>query len=154
MATQKHDSQVVTMKTRIAENEPQAETSLTIVWDDEAAARSFAIRAVKVAAQALMRAAGDIPAEFTVSVSELAKRERGGFAAKPSANNAKRMMAKLDDAEYRAALLAIGLNVREADRLVAARKVNAAMSAPVGNEARAAARKPSAPVITKPTRNK
>lgn len=154
MATKQNEatlpaSEVVTLKCRVAEGEPQSEVRLTINWDDVKAERTFALRGVKIAAQALMRASGAIPAELTVSVSELAKRERGGFAMKPSASNAKRLMAKLSDDEYRAALLAIGINEREATRLVAARKTNEAMSAPVGTEAKRAARKPSAVTTTK-----
>lgn len=135
-------SETITRKARVAEGEPQAEVSLTINWDDRKAEREFARRSVVIAAQAIMRASGDIPSELTVSVSELAKRERGGFAMKPTATNAKRLMGKLSDDEYAAALAAIGINAAEVRRLVAARRTTPAMSAPVGTEAKRVAMKP------------
>lgn len=142
-------SNVYAMKCRVAEGEAQSEVKLTVNWDSPEAERTFATRGVKIAAQALMRASGTIPAELTVSVSELAKRERGGFAMKPTANNAQRLMGKLDDAEYSAALTAIGIAAGEVRRLVAARKSNPVMAAPVGTAAKAAARKPGLVTVTK-----
>lgn len=111
----------VVIKTRVEENSPQSECKLSIIFDDAKAERAFAIRAVKIAAQAMMRASGNIPAELTVSVSELSKRERGGFAMKPSAANANRLMAKLDDAQYADALAAIGIPAAAIKALVAKR---------------------------------
>ena len=112
-----------TIKSRVADGEPQHETALTIHWDDDTATREFARRGVVIAAQSVMRATGDIPAEFAVTVSELAKRERGGFAMKPTPQNAQRMMAKLDDVQYADALRRIpGINERDITRLVANRK--------------------------------
>jgi len=117
-----HDTTEVSMKTSTDENSDAHETKLSIVWDSEKDARTFATRGVKIAAQAILRALGDIPAEYTVVISELAKRERGGFAMKPTPQNAQRMMAKLDDAQYAEALRGIGVNERDITRLVANRK--------------------------------
>lgn len=152
MTTELKKSEVVTMKCRVAEGEPQSEVALTINWDDAVAERAFAIRGVKIVAQAMVRASGAIPADLTVSVSELSKRERGGFAMKPTPENAKRMMSKLDDAQYAAALTSIGIPAGTVRQLVSTRKSNAAPAALVGTEAKRAARKPSVPVVTKPTK--
>jgi len=122
MATALEKVTTHTIKTRVADGEPQSEVALTIHWDDDAAVREFARRGVVIAAQSVMRATGDIPAEFSVTVSELAKRERGGFAMKPTPQNAQRMMAKLDDAQYADALRGIGVNERDIPRLVTNRK--------------------------------
>ena len=115
-------STVHTIKSRVAEGEPQVETALTIHWDDDTATREFARRGVVIAAQSVMRATGDIPAEFAVTVSELAKRERGGFAMKATPQNAQRMMSKLDDTQYADALRGIGVPERDIPRLIANRK--------------------------------
>ena len=146
-----NDNMVVeTLKTRVEEGAPQSETKLTITWDDPKAERAFATRGVRIAAQAMMRASGAIPAELAVTVSELAKRERGGFSMKPTSANAKRMMDKLSDAEYSAALLSIGIADREVARMVANRvKLNVA---PVGTEAKAEARRPGKATVTKPAK--
>ena len=116
-----HDTTTATLKTKVDASSTQSETVLTIVWDDAKAEREFATRGVKIAAQSILRATGDIPAEYSVTVSELAKRERGGFAMKPTPQNAQRMMAKLDDAQYAEALNAIGVSARDVARLVASR---------------------------------
>lgn len=121
MATEAKNETLETLKTRVEEGAPQSETKLTIHWDDAKAERAFATRGVRIAAQAMMRASGSIPAELSVTVSELAKRERGGFAMKPTAANANRLMAKLSDAEYITALTNIGISARDAQRMVANR---------------------------------
>lgn len=139
---------VETLKTRIEEGAVQSETKLSINWDDAKAERAFATRGVRIAAQAMMRASGTIPAELSVTVSELAKRERGGFAMKPTAANAQRVMLKLSDAEYAATLIGIGVAAAEVKRMVANR---AKVETPVGVEAKRAARAPSAVVVTKPS---
>jgi hypothetical protein len=115
------DTTTTKLKTRTAQGEAQHETLLTINWDDAKAERAFAERGVRVAAAAIWRAAGDIPATFSVNVSELAKRERGGFAMKPSAANAQRMMSKLSNDEYAVALASIGIDKRNIERMVKAR---------------------------------
>lgn len=140
-----------TVKARVDENSPQAECKLTIKWDDAAAERAFATRGVVIAAQAMMRASGTIPADLTVSVSELSKRERGGFAMKPSAANANRLMAKLDDTQYADALRQIGIGEGEIKRLVAARAklATATPTAPVGTAAKVAAKKPGPVAVVK-----
>ena len=113
---------VLKCKTRVDENSPtKVETAISVEWDDENATRMFAARGVVIAAQSIFRASGDIPAEYSVKVSELAKRERGGFTMKPTAQNAGRLMAKLSDDEYRAALVALGITAREVERMVTAR---------------------------------
>jgi len=152
VTTQKVNANVteLTRKCRVAEGEPQVEVKFHIDWDDATAERAFATRGVVIAAQSMMRASGSIPAEFAVKVSELAKRERGGFAMKPTPANAKRMIDKLSDAEYSAALLGIGINEREVARMVAVRAK--LPTAPVGTVAKAAARKPSPVTVTKPTK--
>lgn len=149
-ATELPSQSVETRKCRVSEGEPQTTCAITINWDDPKAERAFATRGVVIAAQSLMRAAGDIPAELSVSVSELAKRERGGFAAKPTANNARKLMGKLDDTEYAAALRAIGINEREITRLVAARPT--LPTAPVGVEAKRAAQRPGPVTTTRPNK--
>jgi hypothetical protein len=140
----KHETTTETMKTRISEGEQQTETKLTITWDSPKDERAFASRGVRIAAQAMMRAAGDIPAELTVSVSELAKRERGGFAAKPTPASAQRLMAKLDDVQYEAALVQCfpSLSAGDRKRLVAAR-TKAPVPAPVQTSRSAPTPKPA-----------
>lgn len=148
MATKVNDHvSLETLKTRVEEGAEQSETKLTINWDDAKAERAFATRGVRIAAQAMMRASGSIPAELSVTVSELAKRERGGFAMKPTAANAGRLMAKLSDEEYATALSAIGIGAKEVARMVSVREK---VTAPVGTEAKRAARKPGPVTITKP----
>ena len=107
-----------TMKTAIDKNSEPVETELTIKWDSPDAERQFATRGVKIAAQSILRALGDIPASYSVVVSELAKRERGGFAMKPTPANANRLMSKLSDADYRATLIGMGVAPRDAERIV------------------------------------
>ena len=128
MATQKLE---VKCKTAVSEGQPQVETALTIEYDDDAATREFAKRGVVIAWQNMMRATGDIPESAEVKVSELAKRERGGFAMQPTAKNANRIMAKLDDAEYAAALAQLGIAQRDITRLVANRVNTVVIPAPV-----------------------
>lgn len=153
MATKQQDanelpaSETVSIKCRVTEGEPQSEVKLTVNWDDEKAERNFALRGVKIAAQAMMRASGSIPADLAVSVSELAKRERGGFAMKPTAANAGRLMAKLSDEQYAEALAGIGISAGEVRRMVSARAKLPA--APVGVEAKRAATKPGPVTTTK-----
>lgn len=118
-ATEK--STTVKVKTAVSKDSPQVETELTIHWDDDAATREFARRGVKIAWQNEVRTIGEIPATAEVKVSELAKRERGGFALAPTAKNANRIMQKLDDTEYRAALIQMGVTPRDAERLVKSR---------------------------------
>ena len=108
----------VKMSTSPDENSESVETELTIKWDSPDAERTFATRGVKIAAQSILRALGDIPTSYTVTVSELAKRERGGFSMKPTAANANRLMAKLPDDEYRAALVSMGVAPRDVERIV------------------------------------
>jgi len=147
MANVKHDETNETIKTRVDENSAQSETKLVIIWDDAKAERTFASRGVRIAAQAMLRASGTIPAELTVNVSELAKRERGGFAMKPTPQNAQRLLDKLDNAQYAEALAAIGIGAGDIKRMVA----NRVKAAPlVGVEAKRDAKKPSAPIITTP----
>lgn len=100
----------VTCKTRVDEKSTEkVETKLTILWDDENATREFAKRGVVIAAQSIWRATGDIPASYEVRVSELAKRERGGFAMKPTPQNVMRLLGKMDDAQRVATLKELGL---------------------------------------------
>jgi len=82
-----------------------------------------------IAAQSVMRGTGDIPATFEVKVSELAKRERGGFAMKPTPQNAQRMMAKLTDVEYAETLAGMGMNKSEVARMIAHRAGTAKVAA-------------------------
>jgi len=117
------------VKTAIEKDGAQVVTALTIHWDDDAATREFARRGVVIAWQNMIRATGDVPTDGEVKVSELSKRERGGFAMKPTAANANRMMAKLSNDEYAAALATMGVSQRDITRLVATR-VNAAPAAP------------------------
>lgn len=123
-------SETITRKARVAEGEEQSECNITIHWDDPKAERDFARRGVVIAVQAILRASGEIPAEFSTSVSDLAKRERGGFATKPTATNAKRMISKLDDADYAKALTDIGIGAAEVRRLIAARAKAATQPTP------------------------
>jgi len=122
-------STVHQIKSRVAEGEAQVETALTIHWDDDTATREFARRGVVIAAQSVMRGTGDIPATFEVKVSELAKRERGGFAMKPTPQNAQRMMAKLTDVEYAETLAGMGMNKSEVARMIAHRAGTAKVAA-------------------------
>lgn len=146
MATKDENVVVETLKTRVEEGAPQSETKLTITWDDAKAERAFATRGVRIAAQAMMRASGAIPATLEVSVSELAKRERGGFAMKPTAANAGRLMAKLSDADYIAALVNIGVSAADAKRMAANR---VKVEAPVGTAAVKAAKRPGPVTVVK-----
>ena len=109
------------VKTAIEKDGEQTVTALTIHWDDDGATREFARRGVVIAWQNMMRALGDVPTDGEVKVSELAKRERGGFAMKPTAANANRMMSKLSNDEYAAALATMGVSQRDIVRLVANR---------------------------------
>ena len=98
-------------KTRLAAGGVANETALEIVWDGtDEQMRMFATRGVVIAAQSIMRATGDIPDTLTVSVAELAKRERGGFAMKATPENALRLIGKLDDAAMTTALTQLGMS--------------------------------------------
>lgn len=128
-ATEK--SSTVKCKTAIEKDAAQVETALTIHWDDDAALREFARRGVVIAWQNMIRATGEIPADAEVKISELAKRERGGFALAPTAKNATRIMAKLDDTQYADALRSMGVAPRDIARLVANRVNVSVIPAPV-----------------------
>jgi len=119
-------------KTRINEDATEKTvTELTINWDGtDEQMRMFATRGVVIAAQAIMRATGDIPATLTVSVAELAKRERGGFAMKATPENALRLIGKLDDAAMTTALLQLGMNKSDIARILANRPKSAAPITP------------------------
>ena len=114
-------------KTRINEDATEKTvTELTINWDGtDEQMRMFATRGVVIAAQAIMRATGDIPATLTVSVAELAKRERGGFAMKATPENALRLIGKLDDAAMTTALLQLGMSKSDIARILANRPKSA-----------------------------
>ena len=124
-------STTVKCKTAIEEGAAQVETSLTIHWDDDVALREFARRGVVIAWQNMIRATGDVPTDAEVKISELAKRERGGFAMKPTAANANRIMQKLDDTQYAAALVTMGVSQRDVAPLVANRVNVAVVPSPV-----------------------
>jgi len=114
-------------KTRINEDATEKTvTELTINWDGtDEQMRMFATRGVVIAAQAIMRATGDIPATLTVSVAELAKRERGGFAMKATPENALRLIGKLDDAAMTTALTQLGMSKSDIARILANRPKSA-----------------------------
>jgi len=119
-------------KTRINEDATEKTvTELTINWDGtDEQMRMFATRGVVIAAQAIMRATGDIPATLTVSVAELAKRERGGFAMKATPENALRLIGKLDDAAMTTALTQLGMSKSDIARILANRPKSAAPITP------------------------
>ena len=114
-------------KTRINEDATEKTvTELTINWDGtDEQMRMFATRGVVIAAQAIMRATGDIPATLTVSVAELAKRERGGFAMKATPENALRLIGKLDDAAMTTSLTQLGMSKSDIARILANRPKSA-----------------------------
>ena len=119
-------------KTRINEDATEKTvTELTINWDGtDEQMRMFATRGVVIAAQAIMRSTGDIPATLTVSVAELAKRERGGFAMKATPENALRLIGKLDDAAMTTALTQLGMSKSDIARILANRPKSAAPITP------------------------
>jgi len=119
-------------KTRINEDATEKTvTELTINWDGtDEQMRMFATRGVVIAAQAIMRATGDIPATLTVSVADLAKRERGGFAMKATPENALRLIGKLDDAAMTTALTQLGMSKSDIARILANRPKSAAPITP------------------------
>jgi len=119
MATENKTTHAI--KTRVQEGAEKHETALIIIWDDATAERTFASRGAIIAAQSIMRATGDIPAQYEVKISELAKRERGGFGMKPTAENAKRLLGKLPNDQYATALRELGISERDVTRMVAAR---------------------------------
>lgn len=120
-----------TVKCRVDENSEKHECVVSIEWDDASAERTFAARGAIIAAQSIMRATGDIPATYSVKISELAKRERGGFAMKPTAENAKRLLGKLPNDEFANALRAMGVSERDVQRMLAGRVQPAATPAKV-----------------------
>jgi len=118
-------------KTRLAAGGVANETALEIVWDGtDEQMRMFATRGVVIAAQSIMRATGDIPDTLTVSVAELAKRERGGFAMKATPENALRLIGKLDDAAMTTALTQLGMSKSDIARILANRPKSAAPITP------------------------
>ena len=109
-------------KTRLAAGGVVNETALEIVWDGtDEQMRMFATRGVVIAAQSIMRATGDIPDTLTVSVAELAKRERGGFAMKATPENALRLLGKLDADAMTTALMQLGMGKSDIARILANR---------------------------------
>ena len=99
------------VKTRLSENSPEkVETEITIEWDSPEAERTFATRQLGIVAQAIFRASGDIPASYHCKVSELAKRERGGFTMKATPESALRLLGKLNEADMTAALTQLGMS--------------------------------------------
>ena len=94
------------------------ESVLTIEIDDEGAADKFMARSVAIAWQSLCRAAGVIPEADTVKVSDMAKRQGGGFKATP-ASIANRV-TKMSIEDYRATLAALKLDAKTIERMVKA----------------------------------
>lgn len=100
-----------TIKTRLNKDATEKEvTEVTVIYDDPTAERMFASRGILITAQAIFRASGEIPATYEVKVSELAKRERGGFTMKATPDNALKLLGKLNDADMTVALTQLGMS--------------------------------------------
>lgn len=109
------------VKTRLNAGAPVQETRLTIVFDSEELVREFAMRAAVIAAQALYRDAGKIPAEETLSLTELRKRNAERGFAKPTPEKAAAAVDKLGDEAYAGVLRNLGMKEAEIKKLLAAR---------------------------------
>lgn len=93
----------IELKTRLNKDEKEGTTSkVTIELDDDAALQKFALRSAGIAWQAIARAAGVIPATDTVKLSDLAKRQGGGFKATPE--SLANRIGKMSADDYRATL--------------------------------------------------
>jgi len=126
------ETTIVKCKTRVDENATEKTvTELTINWDGtDEQMRMFATRGVVIAAQSIMRSTGDIPDTLTVSVAELAKRERGGFAMKATPENALRLLGKLDVNAMTTALTQLGMGKSDIARILANRPKSTAPVVP------------------------
>lgn len=116
----------VKFKTRLSEDSPEkVETTMIVTFDDENATREFAKRGVVIAAQNIFRTAGEIPAQYECKVSELAKRERGGFTMKATPENAAKLLSKLSDADATVMLQSLGMDKSAIARYLASRPKSA-----------------------------
>lgn len=83
----------VKVTTKLDKGAEPVETLVTINWDDSAVERVLAMQAAVVRLQGRWRAAGSIPREVSISISEL----RAGQRAAPESLEQK--VSKLSDAD-------------------------------------------------------
>jgi len=92
----------VTFKTRLARGGEATSTSAMIDFTDVTTEQmeELATRSIVIAAQAVYRTAGIVPATDTIKVSEMLKRERGGFKATPESIAAKILKMSPEDRAF------------------------------------------------------